>query len=83
MTAVGTRDFELSSHNGGSELLAAVGAGEHPVFQRFFNALGIKAHNELAVDLKGRHAHDLVGYQCLTGTDILCNVPFNIGDVLF
>ncbi len=63
--------------------MAAIGAREYLMLQRLFNALRIKAHNELTVDLKSRNAHDLVGYQCFPGAGVLCNVPFNVGDMLF
>ncbi len=53
------------------------------MFQGFFNALGIKAHDELAIDLEGRYTHDPVGHQDFPGIGVLSNVAFLIGDVLF
>lgn len=53
------------------------------MLQCLFNALGIQPDNILAVDFKGRNAHDPLGNQNLAGLGILSDVPFDVSNLLF
>lgn len=83
ISAAWTGDFKLAFSSWGAQAPTALRTREYLMLECFFNSFGIQSCYELAVDLEGGNAHDMLLHQCLSCISIRGDVSFLIGDMLF